>query len=54
VIYYTENGIPVAAMTLITDPKDLDRFLLAHNPKFNRILEKSRKSLREEGGDKIR
>jgi antitoxin (DNA-binding transcriptional repressor) of toxin-antitoxin stability system len=49
-ILITENGQPVAAMTLIREPEALERFLLANNPKFNRILEKSRQSLQEEGG----
>lgn len=49
-ILLTENGQPVAAMTLIPDPEDLERFLLANNPKFQQILKKSRRSLKEEGG----
>jgi prevent-host-death family protein len=49
-ILITENGQPVAAMTLIKDPEALDRFLLANNPKFNQVLDKSRQSLKEEGG----
>ncbi|MEG3935812.1 MULTISPECIES: type II toxin-antitoxin system Phd/YefM family antitoxin [unclassified Microcoleus] len=51
-ILITENGQPVAAMTLIKDPEALERFLLANNPKFNQILDKSRQSLKEEGGVK--
>jgi prevent-host-death family protein len=49
-ILITENGQPVAAMTLIKDPEALERFLLANNPKFNQVLDKSRQSLKEEGG----
>ena len=49
-ILITENGQPVVAMTLIRDPEALERFLLANNPKFNQVLEKSRQSLKEEGG----
>ena len=49
-IIITENGRPVAAINLIVDPGDLDRFMLAHNPKFNQILEDSRQSLKESGG----
>ncbi len=49
-IIITENGRPVAAINLIVDPEDLERFLLAHNPKFNQILEDSRQSLKESGG----
>lgn len=34
----------------ILSPDELERFLLAHNPKFNQILENSRRSLKKEGG----
>ncbi|MEG4495839.1 type II toxin-antitoxin system prevent-host-death family antitoxin [Microcoleus sp. F10-C6] len=49
-ILLTENGQPVAAMTLIIEPEALERFLLANNPKFNHILDESRQSLKENGG----
>lgn len=32
------------------NPDELERFRLSQNPKFNQILEKSRQSLKEEGG----
>ena len=51
-IVLTENDRPIAAMTLIVDPEELERFLLAHNPQFNQILDKSRHSLQTEGGIK--
>ncbi|MFB2981352.1 type II toxin-antitoxin system Phd/YefM family antitoxin [Microseira sp. BLCC-F43] len=49
-IVITENGYPIAAINLIVDPEELERLLLAQNPKFNQILENSRRSLKEEGG----
>lgn len=49
-ILITENGQPVAAMTLIVDPEILERLMLAYNSKFNQILERSRQSLKENGG----
>lgn len=49
-ILITENGHPVAAMTLIIDPEALERLMLADNSKFNQILENSRRSLKEDGG----
>lgn len=49
-ILLTENGQPVAAMTLIRDPEALERFLLANHPQFNQILDESRQSLKEDGG----
>ncbi len=49
-ILITENGQPVAAITLIVDPEVLERLMLADNSKFNQILENSRQSLKEDGG----
>ncbi|HEY9601845.1 MAG TPA: type II toxin-antitoxin system Phd/YefM family antitoxin [Allocoleopsis sp.] len=49
-ILITENGQPVAAITLIVDPETLERLMLADNSKFNQILENSRRSLKEDGG----
>ncbi|MBO1347905.1 MAG: type II toxin-antitoxin system Phd/YefM family antitoxin [Hormoscilla sp. GUM202] len=51
-IAIVEGDRPIAAMSLIVDPEDLERFLLANNWKFNQILEESRRSLQEEGGIK--
>lgn len=51
-IVIVEGDRPIAAMTLIVDPEELERFLLAENSQFNRILEKSRQSLQEECGIK--
>jgi prevent-host-death family protein len=49
-ILITENGHPVAAMTLIVDPEALELLMLADNSKLNQILENSRRSLKEDGG----
>ena len=51
-IAIVEGDRPIAAMNLIVDPEELERFLLANNWKFNQILEESRRSLQEEGGIK--
>ena len=40
----------IAALNVTIDPDDLERLLLAQNPKFNQILERSRQSIKEEGG----
>lgn len=34
----------------MTDEEDLERFLLAHNPKFMKILEDAERNIRETGG----
>lgn len=49
-ILITENGHPVAALTLIVDPEAIERLMLANNSNFNQILENSRQSLKEDGG----
>jgi prevent-host-death family protein len=48
----TENGKPVAVMTSIVDPDDLERFLLVHNPKFIKLIEEADRRLEETGGIK--
>ena len=49
-IVVTENGRAIAALNVTIDPDDIERLLLAQNPKFNQILERSRQSIKEEGG----
>jgi hypothetical protein len=46
----TKEGQPIAVMSLIIDPDELERMLLANNDKFQEVLTQSRKSLLEEGG----
>ncbi|MBI4601817.1 MAG: type II toxin-antitoxin system Phd/YefM family antitoxin [Planctomycetes bacterium] len=45
-IVVTRNGKPVALLTPILEDDDLDRLLLAHNPKFLRLLEEARARVR--------
>jgi prevent-host-death family protein len=49
-IVITENGKPVAVMTLIVDPDELERFLLARNPKFMKLIEEADGRIAETGG----
>ncbi|MCU0544207.1 MAG: type II toxin-antitoxin system Phd/YefM family antitoxin [Oscillatoriaceae cyanobacterium Prado104] len=49
-IVITENGKPVAVMTLIVDPDELERFLLARNPKFMKLIEEADRQIAETGG----
>ncbi|HBK66547.1 MAG TPA: type II toxin-antitoxin system Phd/YefM family antitoxin [Cyanobacteria bacterium UBA11166] len=51
-IVITENGKPVAVMTLILEPDELERFLLAHNPKFMQLIEEADRRIEETGGIK--
>ena len=45
-IVVTRNGKPVALLTPILEDEDLDRLLLAHDPKFLRVLEEARARVR--------
>jgi len=49
-IVITEADRPIAAISLIVDPDELERFMLANNAKFNQIIAKSKQSLKEDGG----
>jgi prevent-host-death family protein len=45
-IVVTRNGKPVALLTPILEDEDLDRLLLAHDPKFLRFLDNARARVR--------
>ncbi|CBN55668.1 MULTISPECIES: type II toxin-antitoxin system Phd/YefM family antitoxin [Kamptonema] len=49
-ILITDNGQPVAAITLVVDPDELERLMLANSVKFNKLVEKSQQSIKENGG----
>ena len=44
------HGKPVSALLPLQKGADLERLSLSMNPKFLRIIERSRKSLRRKGG----
>ena len=45
-IVVTRNGKPVALLTPILEDQDLDRLLLAHDPKFLGVLDDARARVR--------
>lgn len=45
----TRNGQPMAALLPVEEEVDLETLSLSVNPKFVNIIERSRKSQREEG-----
>ena len=49
-VVVTRNGKPVAVLLAVTDEDELERLLLAHSPKFQAILGKSRRQIDETGG----
>jgi prevent-host-death family protein len=44
-IIITRNGKPVAVLLAPTDEDDLDRLMLARSPRFQALLDKSRRSI---------
>lgn len=38
-VVVTRNGRPAAVIVAMTDEDELERFLLAHSPKFNALLD---------------
>src|SRR2546425_12608623 len=49
-IVVTRNGRPVAVLLAVTDEDELERLVLAHSPKFQALLDKSRRQIEETGG----
>src|SRR5206468_12836407 len=49
-IVVTRNGKAVAVLLAVTDDDELERLVLAHSPKFQALLDKSRRQIEETGG----
>src|SRR5438876_1746662 len=49
-VVLTRNGKAVAVLLAVTDEDELERLVLAHSPKFQELLETSRRQIGETGG----
>ncbi|MGA2034847.1 MAG: type II toxin-antitoxin system Phd/YefM family antitoxin [Thermoguttaceae bacterium] len=49
-VIVTRNGKAVAVVLAVTDEDELERLVLAHSPKFQAMLDKSRRQIEESGG----
>src|SRR5437667_3553031 len=49
-VVVTRNGKAVAVLLAVTDDDELERLLLAHSPKFQALLDSSRRQIDETGG----
>ena len=49
-IVVTKNGRPVAAIVAVTEEDELERLILAHTPKFRRLLEAAERRIKKTGG----
>src|SRR5712691_5308944 len=49
-VIVTRNGKAVAVLLAVTDEDELERLVLAHSPKFQALLDKSRHQIEETGG----
>src|SRR5216117_3614564 len=49
-VIVTRNGKAVAVLLAVTDDDELERLVLAHSPKFQALLEKSRRQIEVTGG----
>jgi prevent-host-death family protein len=49
-IVVTRNGRPVAVITGVDDPDDLESLVLAHTPRFRRLLEAAQRRMVDSGG----
>lgn len=49
-IIITKNGRPVAVLVSVTDDAELERMVLAHTPRFRRLLDAADRRVRKTGG----
>src|SRR5687767_9394587 len=49
-VIITRNGKAVAVLLAVTDEDELERLVLAYSPKFQALLDKSRRQIEETGG----
>jgi prevent-host-death family protein len=49
-VIVTRNGKAVAVLLAVTDDDELERLVLAHSPKFQALLDRSRRQIEETGG----
>ena len=49
-VIVTRNGKAVAVLVAVTDEDELERLVLAHSPRFQALLDKSRRQIEETGG----
>jgi prevent-host-death family protein len=49
-VIITRNGKAAAVLLAVTDEEELERLVLAHSPKFQALLDKSRRQIEETGG----
>src|SRR5947208_7364614 len=49
-VIVTRNGKAVAVLLAVADEDELERVVLAHSPKFQALLDKSRRQIEETGG----
>ena len=49
-VVVTRNGKAVAVLLAVADEDELERLILAHSPRFQALLDKSRRRIEETGG----
>ena len=49
-VIITRNGRPVAVLVPVLDEDDLERLMLAYNPKFRQLIEAADQRIKETGG----
>ena len=49
-VIVTKNGRPVAVLLSVSDEDELERLVLAHTPRFRRLLDAAERRIETEGG----
>jgi prevent-host-death family protein len=51
-VIVTKNGRPVAVLIAVIDDEELERLVLAHTPRFRRLLDAAEQRIQKTGGVK--
>ena len=49
-VIVTKNGRPVAVLLSVNDEDELERLVLAHTPRFRKLLDAAEERIKTEGG----
>jgi prevent-host-death family protein len=49
-IVITRNGKPCAALVHLAEDEDMESFMLSHNPRFLKLVDRAAERMRREGG----
>ena len=52
-VVITKNGRPCAALVHLAEDEDMESFMLSHNPRFLRLLDRAAERTKRQGGTRL-